>query len=211
MSGRNARVRGKAIRGSGAARLLGIALAGMLALTPNSLWSQAKAQKDASKDKELSVTVQGPDTDAGLIVSARATAKEAGLPVYPGSIPHKDPDKDDSPAAKLGLWGSSFGFKLVVLKMESKDTPRKVADYYQKALAKYGPVLDCTNAARTQETNDDKSNKLTCGDDKPDKGGMLFKAGTKEKQHIVGVQPNGSGTVFQLLYIEARGEKKTPA
>ena len=211
MSGPNARVRGKATLSSWSTMLSGIALSGLLALAPNSLWSQEKAQKDASKDKELSITVQGPGTDAGLIVSARATAKEAGLPVYPGAFPHKNPDKDDSPAAKLGLWGSSFGFKLVVLKMESKDTPRKVADYYQKALAKYGTVLDCTNAARTQETNDDKSDKLTCGDDQPDKGGMLFKAGTKEKQHIVGVQPNGTGTVFQLLYIEARGEQKKPA
>jgi len=183
----------------------------MLALAPNSLWSQEKSQKDTGKDKELSVTVHGPDTDAGLIVSARATAKEAGLPIYPGAIPHKDPDKDDSPAAKLGLWGNSFGFKLVVLKMESKDAPRKVADYYQKALAKYGPVLDCTNSARIKEDDDDKSDKLTCDDDKPDKGGLLFKAGTKEKQHIVGVQPNGTGTVFQLLYIEARGEQKKPA
>jgi hypothetical protein len=210
MSGRNARMCGKATLGFWAAALPGMALTGMLALAPISLWAQEKEQKDTGKDKELSVTVHGPDTDAGLIVSARATAKEAGLPIYPGAIPHKDPDKDDSPAAKLGLWGSSFGFKLVVLKMESKDGPRKVADYYQRALAKYGTVLDCTHAARTQEANADKSDKLTCGDDKPDKGGMLFKAGTKEKQHIVGVQPNGTGTVFQLLYIEARGEQKKP-
>jgi hypothetical protein len=191
--------------------LVGIALAGMVSLATPSLWAQEKAQKDTSKNKELSVTVQGPDTDAGLIVSARATAKEVGLPIYPGALPHKDQDKDDSPAAKLGLWGSSFGFKLVVLKMESKDAPRKVADYYQKSLAKYGAVLDCTNPAPTQESNNENSAKLTCGDDKPDKGGMLFKAGTKEKQHIVGVQPNGTGTIFQLLYIEARGEQKKPA
>jgi hypothetical protein len=95
--------------------------------------------------------------------------------------------------------------------MESKDAPTKVAGYYQKALAKYGTVLDCTNAAPTPEGNNEKSAKLTCGDDKPDKGGMLFKAGTKEKQHLVGVQPNGSGTIFQLLYVEARGEQKKPA
>ena len=199
MSGRNARL------------LAQIALAGMVALAANSVKAQEKAQKDQSKDKELSVTVQGPETDAGLIVSARATAKEVGLPVYPGAVPHRDPDKDDSPAAKLGLWGNSFGFKLVVLKMESKDAPTKVADYYQKALAKYGTVLDCTNAAPAPEGNNEKSAKLTCGDDKPDKGGMLFKAGTKEKQHLVGVQPNGNGTIFQLLYVEARGEQKKPA
>jgi hypothetical protein len=192
--------------------LAGIALAGMTTLAALSLTGQGKPPKDARKDKELSVTVQGPETDAGLIVSARATAKEVGLPIYPGSIPHKDQDKDnDSPAAKLGLWGTSFGFKLVVLKMESKDAPRKVADYYQRALAKYGTVLDCTNAARPHQAKDENSEKLTCADDKPETGGMLFKAGTKEKQHIVGVQPNGTGAVFQLLYVEARGEKKNPA
>ena len=74
--------------------LAGIALAGITALAAISLKGQEKAQKNTSKDKELSVTVQGPETDAGLIVSARATAKEVGLPIYPGSIPHKDQDKD---------------------------------------------------------------------------------------------------------------------
>ena len=200
MSGRNVRLCCKPV--------LAIALATIFGLAPSGLQAQ-DAQK--SKDKDLSVTVQGPDTDAGLIVSARATAKEVGMPIYPGATPHKDPDKNDSSAANLGLWGNSFGFKLVVLKLESKDAPKKVADYYQKVLAKYGPVLDCTNAPPSQENNDEKSAKLTCGDDKPEPGGMLFKAGTNEKQHIVGVQPKGTGVVFQLLYVEARGEKKKPA
>jgi hypothetical protein len=188
--------------------LAGILLAGIIPLVVG----QGKDQKDTSKDKELSVTVQGPDTDAGLIVSARATAKEVGLPIYPGSTLYREQNKDDdSPAAKLGLWGSSFGFRLVVLKMESKDTPRKIADYYTKALAKYGPVLDCTNNAGPQQAKDDKSEKLTCGDDKPEVGGMLFKAGTAEKQHIVAVQPKGNGAEFKLLYVETRGEKQKPA
>jgi hypothetical protein len=212
MGKRNARLGGKSMLSSRPSELAAIALAVITALAAISLMGQEKARKDASKDKEFSVTVQGPETDAGLIVSARATAKEVGLPIYPGSIPHKDQDKDnDSPAAKLGLWGTSFGFKLVVLKMESKDAPKKVADYYQRALAKYGTVIDCTNAARPQQAKDENSEKLTCGDDNPETGQMLFKAGTKEKQHIVGVQSNGTGAVFQLLYVEARGEKKKPA
>jgi len=212
MSKRNVGLRRKSMVTVRQSTLARIALTGITAITANSLWAQEKTQKDTGNEKEFSVTVQGPETNAGLIVSARATAKEVGLPIYPGSIPHKDQDKDnDSPAAKLGLWGTSFGFKLVVLKMESKDTPRKVADYYQKALSKYGTVLDCTNANRPQQGKDDNSEKLTCGDDKPEPGGMLFKAGTNEKQHIVGVQPKGTGVVFQLLYVEARGEKKKPA
>lgn len=189
-----------------------IALIAWLVLPPNPLAAQdTKTKKDPGKNDDISVTVHTPQTDAGLILSARATAKELGLPLYPGAVPHKEKD-DDSPGANLGLWGNSFGFKLVVLKMESKDSPLKVAEYYQKALAKYGKVLDCTNAAATPHEGNDKSNALVCGDDKPEKGGMLFKAGTKARQHIVGVQPNGPGTLFQLVYIEDRGsEKKEPA
>jgi hypothetical protein len=209
MSQRNAPSLGKGRAPSRRRALAGIVLAGTTALAANSLWGQGN---DTSKDKDFSVTVQGPDTDAGLIVSARATAKEVGLPIYHGSRPYKEQDKDDdSPAAKLGLWGNSFGFKLVVLKMESKDTPRKIADYYQNALTKYGTVLDCANAARPPQAKDEKSEELTCGGDKPETGGMLFKAGTNEKQHIVGIQPKGNGAVFQLLYVEARGGKKKPA
>src|SRR5271156_1952670 len=88
--------------------LVGMVLAGIASLAANALWGQEKSPKDTSKDKEISATVQGPDTDAGLILSARATAKEVGLPIYPGAIPHKEQEKgDDSPALKMGLWGSS--------------------------------------------------------------------------------------------------------
>lgn len=166
------------------------------------------------KDKSgVNVTVTGKDgKDAGgLVISAQATAKEAGLPLYPGSRPHKD-EKNDSSAAKLGLWGSTFGFKLVVLKMESNDSPEKVAAFYQKALGKYGKVLDCTNNPPGTDDKDKKSgsHELTCQDDRPDPGGRMFKAGTKEKQHIVGITPNGTGSLFQLVYLEARDEEKTP-
>lgn len=166
------------------------------------------------KDKSgVNVTVTGKDgKDAGgLVISAQATAKEAGLPLYPGSRPHKD-EKNDSSAAKLGLWGSTFGFKLVVLKMESNDSPEKVAAFYQKALGKYGKVLDCTNNPPGTDGKDKKSgsHELTCQDDRPDPGGRMFKAGTKEKQHIVGITPNGTGSLFQLVYLEARDEEKTP-
>jgi hypothetical protein len=39
---------------------------------------------------------------------------------------------------------------------------------------------------------------------------VLFKAGTKEKQHLAAVQPNGSGSRYQLVYLADWGnsEKK---
>ncbi|HEY2459312.1 MAG TPA: hypothetical protein VGI16_00820 [Candidatus Acidoferrum sp.] len=142
---------------------------------------------------------------AGIVISAEATAKEVGLPLYPGAKPHKD-EGEDSPAAQLGIWGGAFGVKLVELKLESGDAPEKVAAFYRKALSKYGQVLNCgAPEARREHKEQSESKILECGDDKPDAGGMLFKAGTKEKQHIVGVKPNGSGSLIELLYLEGRG------
>jgi hypothetical protein len=152
---------------------------------------------------------QQDQSGAGVMLSKQATAKEVGLPVYPGAKPHKD-EKEDSAAVQLGIWGSSFGFKLAVMKLESNDAPEKIAEFYKKALGRYGTVLNCSEPSQKASGKDKSgsSNKLECEDDKPEKGGMVFKAGTKEKQHVVGIQPNGQGTLFQLVYVEARGDDK---
>ncbi len=142
---------------------------------------------------------------AGVTFSKQASSKEVGLPVYPGAKPHKD-EKEDSPSVQMGIWGSTFGFKLAVMKLESNDAPEKVAEFYKKALAKYGSVLNCSEPSAKTKSKD--SNKLECGDDKPEKGGLLFKAGTKEKQHLVAIQSNGQGSLLQLVYVEARGDDK---
>jgi hypothetical protein len=146
---------------------------------------------------------------AGVTFSKQATAKDVGLPVYPGAKARKD-EKDDSASVQMGLWGGSFGFKLAVMKMESSDAPEKIAEYYKKALAKYGTVMNCSDGSQKTDGKDKigSSNKLECDEDKPEKGGMLYKAGTKEKQHIVAVQANGTGSLFQLVYVEARGDDK---
>lgn len=162
-----------------------VALAGVSALTVSSAVAQDKH-------------------GAGLVVSDQATAEDVGLPIYPGAKPHKDA-KDDSEAARLGIWGGGFGFRIAALKMESNDTPAQVAEFYKKALAKYGNVLDCTGDAASNHEKNDSSAVLTCGDDKPDKGGLLLKVGTKEKQHIVAVEPNGKGAIFSLVYFWVKG------
>jgi hypothetical protein len=146
---------------------------------------------------------------AGVTFSKQASSKEVGLPGYPGAKLHKD-EKDDSPSVQMGLWGSSFGFKLAVMKMESNDAPEKIAEFYRKALAKYGTVLNCSDPSQKASGKDKagSADRLECDDDKPEKGGLLFKAGTKEKQHLVAIQPNGQGSLFQLVYVEARGDDK---
>ncbi len=173
--------------------ITGIALLGIMCAATLPLQAQVKKE---SKDQ----------SDAGLILSPHATAKEVGLPIYPEARPHKD-EGENSQAVQLGLWDSSFGFKLVVLKMESDDAPDKIAAFYQKHLARYGRVLNCTDGGPVSEEKGKSPKEITC-DEKPGKGGQVFKAGTKERQHVVGIQPNGMGSLFQLVYVEARGEQK---
>jgi hypothetical protein len=167
----------------------------------SSLAAQEKQDKESAGGKGS----QG----AGIYFNAEASAKDVGLPIYPGARPHKEKG-DDSESVKMGLWGGSFAFKLAVVKLESNDSPQKVAGFYKKALSRYGTVLDC-GAASSQSGDKDEnesSKKLTCEDDKPKPGEMEFKAGTKEKQHIVGIEPNGNGSLFQLVYVESPDSDK---
>jgi hypothetical protein len=166
------------------------------------LCGAAKAQDDKSKDNS--------NFSAGITAGEHADAKDLGLPIYPGSKPHKD-NNDDSSGGNFGLFGGNVGFKLAVVKMETKEAPYKVAAYYRKALKKYGTVLDCSNApAPTQAEKHaaEKSGALTCDDDKTKPGEMLYKAGTKAEQHIVSVQPadaGASGAIYNLVYVSTKG------
>jgi hypothetical protein len=151
---------------------------------------------------------QSQEKGAGITMAGDADAKDLGLPLYPGSRRHKDKD-DDSNGLNFGMWGGGSGFKLATMKMESDDSMDKLADYYKKQLSKYGKVLDCShpspNADKEKDNNndDDTTKPLTCADDRPDIGGLLFKSGTRADQYIVGIQPNpsGHGSLFQLVHL----------
>jgi hypothetical protein len=143
----------------------------------------------------------------GFIASKEASAKDIGLPLYPGARPHMD-KSEESPAAQLGLWGGASGFKLAVLKLESNDAPEKVVAFYRRALANYGKVVVCDDSAKaTGEKKSNSSNELGCEDEQPGSGELVLKAGTKEEQHVVGIKVTGDLTVFELVYVEARGSK----
>jgi hypothetical protein len=142
----------------------------------------------------------------GFIASKEASAKDVGMPLYPGARPHTD-KSHESAAVQLGLWGGNSGFKLAVLKLESNDPPEKVVAFYRKALAKYGKVLDCSDSSKATGENvkGNSSNELGCEDERPKSGEFVLKAGTKEEQHVVGIRADGDLTVFDLVYVETRG------
>ena len=163
----------------------------------------AAAMPAGAQDKKDSDANKSDGESIGFIASKNASAKEVGLPLYPGSRRHKD-DSDDSASVQLGAWGGSSGFKLVVLKMESDDAPGKVTAFYRKALSKYGKVLNCSDSATTVE-KDKSPNGLDCDSDHPERGETVLKSGTKEMQHIASVKANGNGSVYDLVYVEAKG------
>ena len=143
---------------------------------------------------------------AGITMAGDAEEKDVGLPLYPGSRRHKDEEKE-SPGVNLGLWGGGSGFKLAVLKMESDDSMEKIAEFYKKKLQKFGKVLDCSHATGDAE-KEQNAKQLTCEDDKPEKGGLLFKAGTKSDQHIVAIQPAAHGSLYQLVHVAHWGDEE---
>src|SRR6266849_2254085 len=167
-----------------------------------------------SQDSKGSTQSTKGSHSIGVMASDEAGAKDVGLPIYPGARPHKD-KSDDTPAAQLGLWGGNTNVKLVMLKMESQDLPGKVAAFYRKALGKYGKVLSCPdssgssgagNSSDDKKKDDKRKKDLDCNDDDKAKPGEVeFKSGTEESEHIVAIEPNGAGTVFSLLYVEAKG------
>jgi hypothetical protein len=61
---------------------------------------------------------------------------------------------------------------------------------------------------KINDTAKNPSNKLTCDDDEVQmkSGHFQYKAGTKEEQHLVGIEPSGSGSVFHLLYVKSRSD-----
>jgi hypothetical protein len=171
----------------------------------------AHAQAQSSQDKPS----DNDNISASFNLGKDASAKDVGLPLYPGSHRHQD-SKDDSASLNMGLSGGSSGFKMAMLKMDSTDSPDKIAAFYRKALSKYGKVLICSgpgsdspasakdsSAGATKDAA--KSSTLSCDNDKPDKDDIELKAGTKQNQHVVGIKPEGAVTTYQLVYIETHG------
>ena len=163
----------------------------MLALGASVMWARDKAaEKQQASGKSI-----------GFVLSAQATEQDLGLPIYPGSKPYKK-DGEDEPGLHMGMWGGGSGFKLVVLKLQSNDSPTKVAKYYHKPLSRYGIVADCGRFL-SGESKDD----VNCENDHPVPGGYTLEAGSKEKMHVVGIEPHGQGSLISLMYVEAPKSK----
>ena len=142
----------------------------------------------------------------GIHVSKGVNPEEVGIPIYPGAK-LKEKDSGDDKNANVNISGFGFGLKVVALEYESNDAPDKVVAFYKDQLKKFGNVIVCHTSSlhvNTGVKKSDGSHELTCeGDSGHD---IELKVGTKENQHIVAVEPSGSGASFSLVYVRTHGK-----
>lgn len=139
-----------------------------------------------------------------------------GLPVYPGAELEKKKNKNDSSsdgAADVNFSFGSFQLRVKAATYLTTDGPDRVTAFYRKALTRYGTVIECQNnkpvgtPTQTPEgltCDNEKENHISVDDDFS--GKMELKAGSKQHQHIVGIDPNGSGTKLGICALDLPGK-----
>ena len=162
--------------------------------------------KKEQNGEDKQVDIQTPV--GGIHVSKGANPEDVGVAIYPGArLKQKDSDGDDK-SANVNISGFGYGLKVVALEYESSDSPAKVVDYYKDQLKKYGKVLVCHTSHMDVDADikdqEHGTHELTC----EGRSGVTveLKVGTKENQHIVAVEPAGSGSSFSLVYLRTHGK-----
>jgi hypothetical protein len=136
-----------------------------------------------------------------------------GLPAYPGAQAVND-DGDDNRSADVDMSFGAFQLRVKKAKYRTDDGADKVEAFYRNGLKKFGDVIACRGnlvegtPAKTFEglTCDSNNNRHITVDDHAGKSQLELKAGSKLHQHIVEIEPDGSGTKFGLVALDLPGK-----
>ena len=149
-----------------------------------------------------------------------AIKANVGLSVYPGAVlvkkeHHKDngDTEHDNGAADVNMNFGGFHLGVKALSYETSDSPAKVIAFYRNDMKRYGQVIFCKDdrpigsPTETQDglrCNEDHKGVQIHGDEAKGSDGEL-KAGSRLHQHIVSIDPQGSGTKFGLVMLDLPG------
>jgi len=164
---------------------------------------------DDKDKKNEKVDIQTPF--ANLKVDSSEKAADNGIPVYPGA--HLRPaDNGDNHSANINIGAAGFGLKVIAAEYETDDPPEKVKAFYEDKMKHFGTILTCNGHSGGSDVHmdihgDNKDNKLSCSDTKGD--GWEIKAGTSDNEHLVSIEPNGSGTRFGTVLVQTHGKQDT--
>ncbi len=165
---------------------------------------------DDKDKKNEKVDIQTPF--ANLKVDSSDKGADNGIPVYPGA--HLRPaDNGDNHSANINLGAVGFGLKVIAAEYETNDSPEKVKAFYEDKMKRFGTILVCTGHSGGSDVHvkmhkdDDQDKKLSCAD--ASGSGWEIKAGTSDNEHLVSIEPNGSGTRFGTVLVQTHGKQDT--
>lgn len=143
----------------------------------------------------------------------KVVPSEVGLPVYPGAtIIHKE--GHDTGAADVNMSFGSFHLRVKAVSYRTPDAPDKVEAFYRNELKRYGDVIACRGESsvgspvQTSQglTCSDKKGKHITVDDHQGGHSLELKAGSKQHEHVVGIDPDGDGTKIGLVALDLPGK-----
>jgi hypothetical protein len=169
------------------------------------LISACSIHVDDKDKKNEKVDIQTPL--ANLKVDSSDKAVNNGIPVYPGAK-LRPADKDgDNHSANINIGAFGFGLKVIAAEYETDDAPEKVKTFYEDKMKMFGTVLTCSGHSGSDvhlNKHGDDDKKLNCSD--TNGGGWELKTGTSDDEHLVSIEPHGTGTRFGTVYIRTRGK-----
>jgi hypothetical protein len=151
-----------------------------------------------------------------------ADTSTIGLSAYPGAVPVTDSGDKDGNSANVDMSFGGFHLGVKAASFQTPDSQDKVLAFYRKDLAaRYGDVIECRGHSPVG-TPTRTSQGLTCSDsdsshsttEETHKGSITLKktvstdddlelrAGSRPRQHIVGVEAHDGGTRIGLVALD---------
>ena len=134
-----------------------------------------------------------------ISVRADSTAKDTGLPIYPGAQILRD-GADEPGSADVSVGNSLFGMKVVASKFESNDSQERVLEFYRNEMKALGRVTECRGEVDFRGAD---GSEAVCREKAFARDTQLV-VGTEADQRIVAVKPRGNGTEFALVHLQLR-------
>lgn len=137
--------------------------------------------------------------------------QNVGLSVYPGAVLSKKKKGDGDEAADINMSFGSFHLGVKALSYRTPDPSSKVIDFYRKDMARYGTVIFCRDnkpvgtPVRTQDGLSCDADKKAHIEMSEERSNGELKTGSKQHQHIVSINEDGSGTKIGLVALELPG------
>jgi hypothetical protein len=188
-------------------RFAGLAVLGMAVAL------MAGCQIDTHKDGDgKDVKISTPFGGMQVKTNDTSVLQDIGLPAYPGAVPVKE--DNDNGSADVNMSFGDFKLRVKAAGYRTSDSPEQVEAFYRNGLKRFGQVIACRNnhaigsPSSTPEGLDcdnTQGNHISVNDHaKP--GKLELKAGSKVHQHIVSIDPDGTGTKFGLVALDLPGK-----